>query len=71
MEFIYAAQIIAGLLCKWRHGKEWRPLESRIFPVQGYFASAYYCPRCKSEVTVWRRMAREERRQFYTLFFGR
>lgn len=57
---MYLASILAGLICKWRHSKEWEAGEVRVFPIQRIIRSTAYCPRCKGDVIEERRISQEE-----------
>jgi hypothetical protein len=62
IEIELAARLIAGLWCKWRHGKLWREVETRVFPAYGFWGTVYYCPKCKGEVEVSQRLNKRGRK---------
>ena len=56
MDIMFAAQLISGLICKWRHKQLWTLIEVRVFPAEQYRRTLYNCPTC-GEVAVIERMS--------------
>ena len=70
MEFMFAAQLLSGLWCRWSHRGLWVYRDTHLHPMQGYTATMYDCPKC-GEVAMVKRLNDAEARELYETLIAR